>query len=80
MADQVWVEIGAGCSVGIDREEAMSLDRKGFAKLYRSTVCGSSRREAYAWADRQIIDRSSSTPSSPAPGSSPVLPGGERDA
>lgn len=54
---QVWIELGPGVSVGIDRDEAMSLDRRGFAKLYRTTVCGASRREARRWADRQLLER-----------------------
>ena len=57
MADQVWVALDERTSIGIDRDKAMSLDRKGFANLYRKTVWGSSQREANAWADKQIADR-----------------------
>jgi len=45
---------GASTSIGIDRELAFSLDRKGFIKLYRKTVWGSKKKEAGVWADEQI--------------------------
>jgi hypothetical protein len=67
MADQVWVALDESVSIGIDREEAMALDRKGFANLYRKTVYGSSRREANAWADRQIADRAAALAATPEP-------------
>jgi hypothetical protein len=58
---QVWLDLsslgGTAVSIGIDRETAMSLDRKGFARLYRDTLIGASRREAKAWADKQVADR-----------------------
>lgn len=60
--EQVWLEIGDGVSVGIDRDEAMAMDRDGFAKLYREQVYPPPgfrarlawRRKAEAWADEQI--------------------------
>ena len=64
--DQAWLAIDEGTSIGIDRETAMSLDRDGFVKLYKSTVYPPPgfrarrvwKREAEAWADRQIELRS----------------------
>jgi hypothetical protein len=57
VADQVWLALDEHTSIGIDRAKAMSLDRTGFASLYRKTVYGSSQSEANAWADKQIADR-----------------------
>lgn len=62
MSDQVWLTLntvpnGSGVQIGVDRDEAMALDRKGFAKLYRRTCCGARRREANEWADKQIAER-----------------------
>lgn len=48
---------GATASVSVAYDEAISLDRKGFANLYRRHVCGASRKEAKQWADRQIALR-----------------------
>lgn len=63
--DQVWVEIDDTVSIGIERDEAMSLDRDGFVELYKRTVYPPPgfrarrawKRDAEAWADRQIADR-----------------------
>ena len=65
MSDQVWMEINEGVSIGVDREEAMSLDREGFIALYKRTVYpprGYRRRQAWKrdaerWADKQLADR-----------------------
>lgn len=65
MSDQVWVEIGDGVSIGIDRDEAMALDRAGFVSVYKRTVYPPPgfrarrewKRKAEAWADKQIADR-----------------------
>jgi hypothetical protein len=61
MGKQVWLLIGtsggAQTSIGVDRDVVMTLDRKGFAKLYRNTVYGSKRKDALAWADKQIEER-----------------------
>lgn len=65
MADQVWVEIGDGVDIGIDRDEAMSLDRDGFVGMYKRHVYPPPgfrarrqwKRDAEAWADKQIADR-----------------------
>lgn len=63
--DQVWLDISDGESIGIDREEAMGLDRNGFIRLYKRTVYPPPgfrarrewKRDAEAWADKQIADR-----------------------
>jgi hypothetical protein len=71
MADQVWLALDETVSVGIDRDEALSLDRKGFAKLYRKTMWGSSQREANAWADKQIADRAAAVGGTATPEPAP---------
>jgi hypothetical protein len=45
---------GSSTEIEVPYEDALTMDRKGFAKLYRRTVHGAKRREAYAWADKQI--------------------------
>lgn len=54
---QVYLDLAPGVSVGVDFEVAMSLDRKGFARLYRAHVHGAKRREAKRWAERQWRER-----------------------
>lgn len=64
-ADQVWLPIADSVDVGIDRAEAMRLDREGFIRLYKESVYPPPgfrakrrwRRDAEAWADRQIAAR-----------------------
>jgi hypothetical protein len=73
VSDQVWLAISDGVSIGIDRDEAMSLDRDGFVALFRRTVYPPPgfrarrrwKREAEAWADRQIAARADSQPEEP---------------
>lgn len=68
MSDQVWVAISEGVSIGIDRDEAMSLDRAAFVALFKRTVYPPPgfrarrrwKREAEAWADKQIAARADS--------------------
>jgi hypothetical protein len=63
--DLVWVEIGEVVSMSIEREEAMSLDRDGFVRMYKRHVYPPPgfrarrqwKRDAEAWADKQIDDR-----------------------
>jgi hypothetical protein len=50
-------EDGSAVSAGVPLAEALALDREGFARLYRNAVYGAKRREALAWADRQIAER-----------------------
>ena len=57
MSDEVWLALDEHNSIGIDRARAMAMNEGDFARLYRSTVCGSSRREAKAWARKQVVDR-----------------------
>lgn len=65
MTDQVWIEVSEGTSIGVDRDEAMSLDRDGFVALYKRTVYPPPglfarrawKRAAERWADQQIADR-----------------------
>jgi hypothetical protein len=59
---KVWLTLntfpdGSKAGVEIRWNEAMGLDRKGFARLYRKHVLGASKREANQWADRQIDAR-----------------------
>lgn len=61
---QIWLTLhefpdGSQTSVGVRRSAALALDRKGFVRLYRLHVYGASKREARAWADRQIEQRAS---------------------
>lgn len=65
MSDQVWVEIGPGVSIGLDRDEAMALHRDEFVRVYKRTVYPPPgfrarrawKREAETWADKQIAAR-----------------------
>lgn len=53
----IWLNLADDVQVSIERDEALRLDRRGFAKLYRQHVLTATRREARAWADQQIALR-----------------------
>lgn len=55
--ETVWLTLASNVQVGISLIEALELDRKGFARLYRTHVWGASRREANEWADKQLLKR-----------------------
>lgn len=61
MSDTVWLELEKGkISVAVDRQEALTWTAKDFAKLYRRSVYGVSRREAREWGRRQVEIRDDS--------------------
>jgi hypothetical protein len=60
---KIWLTLtkteGGEVLVEVPLHEALALDRKGFAALYREHVLGPKpkRKEALAWADEQIAQR-----------------------
>lgn len=55
----VWLNLTEDVQVAVPRDEALQLNRRGFARLYRQHVAGATRHEARQWADRQIALRDS---------------------
>lgn len=58
-APDVYLELsrsadGSAVSVGVKASVAWELDRAGLAKLFQRHMVGASRRDAYAWADKQL--------------------------
>lgn len=48
---------GSSSSVGVDMHDALTWGRDEFAKLYRNSVYRAKKKEALAWADKQIAER-----------------------
>jgi hypothetical protein len=66
-APTVWLVLhrlpsGATTEVGVDYATYCSLDERGFIRFYRRHVSGASRKEARAWARRQIEQRAQGGP------------------
>lgn len=59
MADtgQIWMHLSADVSMGVDRNEAMTMTEAQLAGLYMNHVYGSSENEAMDWAARQVEER-----------------------
>lgn len=52
--DQIWLALDEHTDVGVERAEALRWTRDDFADLYRRSVYGSKKKEAYEWADKQV--------------------------
>ena len=60
--ETIWLQLGDGVEIEIDRNEAMTFTREEFADFFQRHVQNFDRRFALAWADKQIELRGKATP------------------